>query len=355
MNVPEPAISKLIRVKITTPFSDRWFLHQIPKDMRWGNCLFTLNRSEDQYDWLVAYNNIPPAHQNHCKKNCEELHCHPDHTMLTTTEPSSISHYGRAFTRQFGCVLTSQPAWALPHKDRIYQQPGLIWLYGIGYKGPAQSFDHMVNNPPSIKEYDLAMVFSDKKMRGTLHRKRFRFMQKMEKHFPDMHIYGRNQNHIDLDDKTQALASYRYSFAIENHIGEHHWTEKLSDAFLGLTLPFYAGCPNAVDYFPEESFIPIDLMDPEGSVEIIQKTIIDREYEKRLPFIYEARKRVLFEYNLFAVLNREISKRNNPELNINKKVMICSRHAIRKQHFSNGLADLVGKARAKLKYLEHYK
>ena len=50
--------------------------------------------------------------------------------------------------------------------------------------------------------------------------------------------------------------------AVENHIAPHHWTEKLSDSFLGYCLPFYIGCPNAADYFPEQSFIGLDIEDP---------------------------------------------------------------------------------------------
>ena len=96
----------------------------------------------------------------------------------------------------------------------------------------------MVNNPPESKQHDLAIVFSEKKMRMTLHRKRFNFMKEMEREFPQMHVYGRSKDHIALDDKTDALVPYRYSFAIENHLEKHHWTEKLADAFLGLTLPF---------------------------------------------------------------------------------------------------------------------
>ncbi len=349
MGVPPKTESKLIKVKIITPFSDRWFLHQIPQDMRWANCLFTLNRSDQKYDWLVAYNNIPGAIGNCSKKHCEEIRCPAEHTMLTTTEPSSISHYGKAFTGQFGCVLTSQEPWALPHRDRIHQQAGLIWLYGIGYEGEAQSFENMIKNPPIHKKHDLSLVFSEKKMRMTLHRKRFKFMQEMENHFPEMHIFGRSQGHTSLDDKTNALAPYRYSFALENHIEKHHWTEKLADAFLGLTLPFYAGCPNASDYFPEESFIPVSLKDPRGAVRVIKKAINAGEYEKRLPAIYEARRRVLYQHNLFAVLAREIEKRHDPNRLSSNSAMVCSRHAVRAKSPFNWLNDISGKVHAKLR------
>ena len=347
-----PPYANLIKVKVISPFSNRWFLHQLPKNMTWGECVFTLDASETKYDWLVSYNNIPKNPLTKSKCNCVDLTCPREQTILTTTEPASISHYGKAFTKQFGHVLTSQSESDLPHKNRIFQQAGLIWLYGIGYEGPAQSFEDMVENIPENKTEDLAMVFSGKKMRMSLHNKRYHFMKYMEEHLPNMHIYGRSPHHIPLDDKTLALANYKYSFALENHIEKHHWTEKLADAFLGLTLPFYAGCPNASDYFPEESFIPIDIRKPDEALEVILKASRDNEYEKRLPAIHEARRRVLFEHNLFAVLSREIEKRHNPDINPNPKNHICSRHAVRAQSAMYWMSDLFGRAKLKLKHFE---
>ena len=80
---------------------------------------------------------------------------------------------------------------------------------------------------------------------------------------------------------------------------------------LGLrSLPFYFGCPNISDYFPK-LVILIDINDVEGVSEIIKRAIHDKEYEKRLPFILEARRRVMEQYNMFAVLAREIESRMN--------------------------------------------
>jgi hypothetical protein len=74
-------------------------------------------------------------------------------------------------------------------------------------------------------------------------------------------------------------------------------------------LPFYCGCPNAAEYFPPESFIPLDIDDVAGSARRIRQAIADDEYSKRLPAILEARHLVLERYNLFAVLAREIESR----------------------------------------------
>lgn len=145
-----------------------------------------------------------------------------------------------------------------------------------------------------------------------------------------MDIYGHGVK--EIDDKAQALDDYQYHIAIENYYGDHHWTEKLSDAFLGTTLPFYFGCPNISDYFPEESLIPIDINDVEGASEIIKRVIHDKEYEKRLPFILEARRRVLEQYNMFAVLAREIESRMNQADVLPARELLLSRRLLRKRY-----------------------
>ena len=84
----------------------------------------------------------------------------------------------------------------------------------------------------------------------------------------------------------------------------------LSDAFVGLTLPFYAGCLNTADYFPADSYLSIDVNDPEGAASIIRKAIANNQYEKRLAAIVEIRRRVLFDHNFFALVAREVEKRH---------------------------------------------
>lgn len=338
-----------IRVKLLSPIPDRYFLHQLPRgNPQWGRCRFSFDPEDRHYDWLVVYEDLRTANKDGKRGLHEALACPRVHTMLTTSEPSSIKHYGNAYTRQFGCVLTSQEEWALPHPDRIFSQAGLIWIYGVGTNEVA-TFDQMVAHPPMNKTRNISMVFSPKRMRHTLHHRRFTFMQKMMQTLPELDVYG--QGAIPLDDKSGALDAYRYHIAVENYIGPHHWTEKLSDAFLGLTLPFYAGCPNAADYFPAESYIPIDMNDPEGAATTIRQAISSNEYEKRLPAILEARRRVLFEHNLFAMLSREIEKRHQPGLPAIGNEIIYSRHALRKQSLLIGLKDLFGKMQARAIHL----
>lgn len=345
----EPSTAAPIRVKVLSPLPARYFLHQLPEgNPVWGNCRFSFDADDRDYDWLVVYEDLRTANI-HGKRGLQEaLACPPRHTLLVTSEPSSIKHYGNAYTRQFGCVLTSQEAWALPHPDRIFSQAGLIWIYGVGAER-ALSFEEMAAHPPTDKTRDVSMVFSPKRQRHTLHHRRFSFMRSLMQTMPELDVYGRGAR--PLDDKAEALDAYRYHVAIENFLGPHHWTEKLSDAFLGLTLPFYCGCPNAADYFPPESFIPIDMRDPTGAARIIRQAIRNNEYEKRLPAIMEARRRVLFEHNLFALLSREIAKRHDPAARPVPGSVLYSRHALRKKSLTHGLLDIYGKARSRAIHL----
>jgi hypothetical protein len=52
-------------------------------------------------------------------------------------------------------------------------------------------------------------------------------------------------------------------------------TEKLADAFLGLTYPIYYGCTNLSGYFPDKSFTPIDITKPDQAISIIEGLIED--------------------------------------------------------------------------------
>jgi hypothetical protein len=130
-----------------------------------------------------------------------------------------------------------------------------------------------------------------------------------------------------------------------------YFTEKLVDSFLGLALPFYFGCTNAEDYFPQESFIPIDIFDFEGSMNTIRQAIGANEYEKRLPYIKEARRRVLEEHNLFALLSREIEKRHDPAREGAKLdgdgIELYSRRALRNRSTKHFLRTIYEKYRLK--------
>ncbi|RMF46959.1 MAG: glycosyltransferase, partial [Deltaproteobacteria bacterium] len=243
-----------IRVKVIGNYQNHLWIRQFPgRKPAWGDCEFFFDPALRDYDWLVVYNDFPgDANQQEAHPGCRE------NSLLVTTEPSTIKVYGSTYTGQFGHVLTSQPEWALRHPGRIFSQPALQWFYGL--KGESSTcFDDLLEHPPTDKRADISTVCSSKKQRHTLHNRRLAFTKALKQRLPHLEIFG--QGVRPIADRAEAIAPFRYHLAIENFIGLHHWTEKLADPFLGLALPFYIGCPNAWDYFPQESFIPLDIND----------------------------------------------------------------------------------------------
>lgn len=270
---------------------------QFPSQSRhWGNCEFTFSLEERNYDWLVVIDDISRQHN----APPETLACADEHSLLVTTEPPTITRYGRAFSEQFEHVLTSQDKKSLPHSNRHYSHTGNLWFNG-------HSFDEIQKINFKNKTKYISTVCSSKQQKHTLHKARFEFTQSLKKQLPNLEIFGHGVHAIQH--KYEALDPYRFHLAIENHIAPHHWTEKLSDPFLSGALPIYYGCTNISDYFPPDSYLAIDIKHPDEALQKIQELIsAPREYNKRLDALKEAQQLVLNEYNLIAMLDRIISE-----------------------------------------------
>jgi len=326
MTQPEP----IIRVKFLTKHPERdvtelWRRLLPGGNTTLGRCQFIFDRDERNYDWLVAYDDLPAVKGERNTLWEETLACPRDRTLLLTSEPATVKVYGQGFLRQFGWVLTSQEPWVIRHPGAIYCQTGLIWFY-------EGTHDEITRHPPEKKTALISTVCSSKQQTHTLHRQRYRFTQQLKQALPDLEIFGHGVRYIER--KNEALDSFRYHVAIENHVGPHHWTEKLADSFLGMCLPFYHGAPNAADYFPAESFISINIHDFEASRARIQQAIRDNEYERRLPAIREARRLVLERYSTFPQLARLITERHvgPPGPPARASQVIQSRHRWRRTH-----------------------
>ncbi|NNC86836.1 MAG: glycosyltransferase [Akkermansiaceae bacterium] len=317
-------------------------------ETRWENCEFIMDRDERDYDWLVVWDDLPSvAGERHTLWE-EELACPREHTLLVTTEPSTIKSYGSRFLRQFGWVLTSQEPWAIGnHPGGIYRQTGYVWYYA--HNEPRGSYDAIREHVPLDKTGEISAVCSTKRQRHTLHRRRYDFVMGLKERLPGMELFGRGIRFVE--DKADALDPFKYHVAIENFHGPHHWTEKLADPFLGACMPVYYGCPNAEDYFPAESFLRIDLADVEASAETIRKAIRDDLYGKHRDAVLESRRRVLEEYGPVANLSRVINERHDPAAPAAPAgAAIASRHLLRRKSWVCAVADFAEKTRASLRH-----
>lgn len=248
----------------------------------------------DDYDWLVVYDDVPNGSTGTIVAGAEKLACPREQTMLLTSEPTSVKHYGRAYVHQFGHYLTNRPASAERHPN---------YHLGQGYYAccTGKTWDETVNQVLPPKTELISAVCSAKKMRHTRHADRYRLVCHLSKTIPELVWYGWGVRHIDR--KCDALDAFKYHLALENHIAEGHWSEKVADALLSECLPFYAGDPMLGEILPPESFIPIPIDDPVAAERVVKKAIADGEYEKRLPAIRAARKLILEKYNMWSQIS----------------------------------------------------
>lgn len=148
------------------------------------------------------------------------------------------------------------------------------------------------------------------------------FVDKLQRHFLDhrdirLDLIGKSYGH-PVDNKYDSLSKYRYVLAVENTIANHYWTEKLSDIFLAGALPLYIGPENIFDYFPRDSIVRLRPGDMLENFKLVERTILDREFEKRIESVKEARELILTRYNLFYRMSeiirskmREKTRRKN--------------------------------------------
>lgn len=322
-------------------------LRQIPHGVgNWDTFQFIADPDLQHYDWLLVYDDLPNEAQERYSTRIENLACPRENTIFVMAEPSSIKTYGYDFLNQFGTIISCHGKYASPiHKTR-HTIPGLIWFHG---RKNITQYQYMRDNPPVHKTGLISMVYSAKAMNHTLHGKRQAFMKKMADLMPELDIFGKGYR--PLPDKQDCLDPYHYHIAIENTIHPNYISEKITDAFLGLSLPFYIGAPNTADYFSTDSFITLDFDDPERSVDIIREAIRNNAYEKRLPALMEARRQVMDEYNLFAIAKSIIEEREAklPSASLSfKPSKLYSRRAILKKNPWIALRFLIEKSVTRL-------
>jgi hypothetical protein len=328
---PTITVKFLTKDSLRDPAGVAWWRRQLPASgPRWGRCEFVFDPACTRYDWLAVYDDLPVVPPDNRHRHVEPLPCPRENTLFVTAEPSSIKTYGSAFLDQFGVVLTSHEPWALRHGDVIRAQPGLRWHYAVRMddRQPTRDLDALRAAKPPPKSKVISSVTSGKRMWLTNHRRRHDFVLALQAALPEFDLFG--YGIAPIDDKRDALDPYRYHVAIENHVGPHHWTEKLADPFLAFALPFYHGAPDAADDFPAESFIPIDIARPEAAIRTIRDAIASGAYAARLDAIVEARRRVLEEHNLFAVLARAIEAREAAPRAHTMGCLIRARHLARR-------------------------
>lgn len=290
----------MIRIKVTTNFANEPFKRQTPNMSGiWGNCEFYINKDIEECDYWFVYRDLNKQ---------EKVKCSLDKTYFITGEPESIKIFDKDFLNQFANIITSQKN--IIHEKKILSQEGLPWLIGRKNRLDERNRSFMIyddfKNKREYKKDKIISVITSNKYNTDGHKKRYDFVMKLKEAFGDnIDVFGRGIN--EIEDKWDAIASYKYHIVIENSIYDDYWTEKLADTFLAGAYPFYYGCSNISKYFDDSCYTKIDINKFDESLKIIEKIIKDETYEKSIESIREAKDLILDKYNFFAMVNQIVS------------------------------------------------
>ncbi|MBA3684956.1 MAG: hypothetical protein H0W72_06915 [Planctomycetes bacterium] len=283
-----PAVRKvLFTAKSPWPWQ-----RQIPDQARWGDCHFYFADTQPVYDAWVVFENVP----------MEEMQANCSRTLLVTGEPPSQKRYPKGFLGQFSSVISCAP---LSHPEVIVQQQSLRWFVGVDLSGPTpvarMDFADLAR-PVAGKTKAISLISSAKSFsRG--HRRRLSLVRSLKEHFGDrLDVFGHGFQAIP--DKWEALHPYRCTLVIENCVQPHYWSEKLGDALLAECLPIYCGCPNVGEYFPASAMRTVDRDRPDGVIAAVEECLSPECYETALPAIRQAKKKLMYEYNVFEQVAR---------------------------------------------------
>ena len=228
--------------------------------------------------------------------------CPPKNMFFVMGEAEQIHIYNRRFVQQFHNLITCQKVdYGVPNVIKDYYAG---WFVGLkfGQQGLQPEYDFsydefMGMQPP--KKTKLISVVSSNKTMCEGHRQRLAFVEKLKARFGDkIDVFGRGIR--DFTDKWEVVAPYKYHIAIENQQQDYYITEKLMDPFLAFSYPIYYGAPNASEFYPQDSFVAIDIKNPQQAINTIEKVIYCDKYSTKLKSILAAREKVLNEYNFFV-------------------------------------------------------
>lgn len=182
----------------------------------------------------------------------------------------------------------------------------------------------MMREPPYSRPLKIGVI-TTAKMETEGQRLRMEFLQKFSRKAPELlEVWGKDEAQLKAifgscyrgslpyngpnarnGDKSAAIEPYPLSFAFENCSQQNYFSEKLLDVLLLWSFPLYWGCPNLTDFLPYGSYARLDLGSPFLDVdEVVEWVKCDPGINHDA--MAEARNRILWQHNLWAMLSRVI-------------------------------------------------
>lgn len=332
-----------IKISIPNETSNSSFAEFIDYESKlYSNVKFHINTDIEEADYWFVFENL--------HKEIEKCTVRKDRVFYLNQETSyDVSYFlqthMKEFLNQFNLQFGSYQTYTNKYKNTL---PFLPWM--INFNSTGSLFDKTDKNVEFLRNFKnpkkdkmISIICSDKKITND-HKVRYEFTYNLKKYFGEnLDWYGQGVNPIN--DKWQAIKNYKYHIVIENGQRDNLISEKLFDAYLGLSFPLYFGAPNINDYFPKNSLRKINIYNFEETLNTIEKILSSDTYEKNYNTLLDSRDLVLSKYNFISRIYEIIDSSQNKKSHLKKEPVILknvnhywSKHTPLKKKMKRGLS-----------------
>ena len=203
------------------------------------------------------------------------------------------------FLNQFNFTYGCYPNLKQNH---INTYPFLPWMIHANhgdsiFNKTNLNYDFFSNFKNTEKQIEMSVICSNKKNTEN-HALRIEFLKILKDHFKDnLQWFGNGFN--EIENKFEVISNSKYHIVLENDSKYNLISEKLYDAYLGLSFPIYYGAPNINDYFDKNSLKTVNINDVSGSIATIENVIKNNLYENNLNLLTYEKEKVLNDYNMY--------------------------------------------------------
>lgn len=240
------------------------------------------------------------------------------YTRMKKCPPFSVLNFTREASR---CIPPPQTFG----KETIYcqwpTQALNLQIWGVdGVADPRKRMKHYteLNGMPFPEKTGLLSWITTGDYSRPNEKNRINFLKKFTEEYPGvLDLYGRNEGSFDLSSidtykgpvefKRDALDPYEYTFAFENICEPNYMSEKFNDAILAGCIPIYWGMTNTGEYYPEGSFVEVDIT-KDDAPEIVMEVLESDHRERYLDALYEAKDLFLNKYQFWPTLHDLINR-----------------------------------------------
>lgn len=287
------SVNRPLRVLVTVNTRDTGLERLAPggvagENPKIGGCEFIFNPAGSvEADFWIVFGNARP---------CDEAVCAPENTLFIAAEPEEKKVYPKSFYRQFHRIIDTHEK--SQHPRVTLHAPCLSWQFGYNQRLAEMEtgYRELVAMTCSDEVRNKVSVVCSNASFTPGQRERLTFLARLKERLGDNLVhFGRGFDPID--DKRNAIYGYRFHLAMENCRAPHYWTEKILDSYLGWAFPLYIGCPNLDEYFPDGSFLRLDIKSPDEAADRILAMLAKPRDAAETAAVAKGRELVLNKHN----------------------------------------------------------